>query len=342
MQWPFEPFKIDEGFGGLRSYGYHSGLDLNGPSGGNTDCNTTLKPLCAGQHTFSSLSDRGYGNIFVYEIVGPWGKYYVRYCHLNAFNPLNCFSKDAIVGYMGSTGNSTACHLHLDIFIKQPPHWRFSATTKEQLDEYFTDPITFMETYKNIGSESISMTEETESSIYKGLDLTNKESMKVAVDVWARFATGGEELVAKTLLDKLREDSKQLEKYKERLKGIEATHEQEIIALKQQAQQNTEDETLRLKSQLKDADNLISNLRQQMLNNQGDWKARFLSRKFVLSAATALFDLAVAIAVLFGAKPDPMALGQVLAALHTAVGVFAIPEAISDHQERMTVANKIK
>lgn len=339
MRYPFFPFKIDAQFGAVRSYGYHSGIDLNGLGGGNTDLNTPLFGISSGKKIESSLSDRAYGNILVYELRGPWGTYWCRYCHLNSINPVDVFTENIVVAYMGSTGSSTAAHLHIDLFIKKPPFWRFSAATIEQLHEYFIDPVVFFDTYKDFSGGGIDMPA-TDSSIYKGLDLSNKESMKVAVDVWDQVVHGGKELLEKEVLDKLREESKKLGVVVEKLKGVEVAHEQEIIALKQQFQQQTKDETIRLKSIISDQDTQISTLNKQVLNTMGDWKSRFLSRKFLLAASTALFDLMVAVAILLGAKPDPGALAQVLTALHTAVALFAIPEAISDHQERMAFAPK--
>ncbi len=145
---PFEPYKIDAKYGDPVSYGPHEGCDYNGLNGGNTDCGT---PYCAawdGEVVFSSVASTGYGRMVVLRVTlplpsGPVTRF-IRYCHCSeTVVSSGLVKRGDIIAKMGSTGNSTACHLHLDILKKQPANWRFYAKTKAELDEWFEDPELF-------------------------------------------------------------------------------------------------------------------------------------------------------------------------------------------------------
>lgn len=146
MRWPFTPFKTDSHFNQAVSYGPHEGLDINGLGGGNTDCGTPLYPLTDGEIVHTSESNADYGNLLVIEITGPWGTRWVRYAHCQSFLKKSgrCSEKEP-VALMGSTGNSTACHLHFDILKKKPSKWRFYTKDKALFAEYFEDPKAFIE-----------------------------------------------------------------------------------------------------------------------------------------------------------------------------------------------------
>lgn len=123
---PFEPYKIDTGFNKPASYGPHEGQDRNGLGGGNTDCGTPIKCVFDGVVIHTSDSTKDYGNLVVIESETPSGIRWTRYCHLGEYYATSGLVKRGdIIGTMGSTGNSTACHLHLDVLKKEPPHWRF-------------------------------------------------------------------------------------------------------------------------------------------------------------------------------------------------------------------------
>lgn len=348
---PHEPFKIDQGFGDPVDYGFHDGLDTNGLGGGNTDCGTPLKMIAAGKKVHSSFSNFGFGNIFVQDAIVKGKTYWPRYCHLqktvDSLVTGQLYPEGTIFNQMGTSGNSTACHLHWSVFKKRPPNdnWRMIAKTRAILDEYFIDPAEFVKLQTKPEKEVMPNT-------YKGYDLSNLESVHAAFDVVYRIQHDGEELVKKTDLEKLKNDVSdkneelgslkgKLGKLEERLKTIDEVHGQEVVALKIKYQQMVEDETVKLRSLLKDKDTEISTLNAQLLSKNSGFKDRLTSRKFLFSSITAIADLVVALAVLFGATPDPMALGQALTALHVAAATFVLPEAVSDHQERMTLANKV-
>lgn len=172
--WPFEPYKIEGGenkFGAQRSYGLHSGIDINGPLGGNTDCRTPLKAIWDCEIIHVSDSQSGYGLIIVFEIKGPWGVRWIRFCHCDAI--MQAFGKHkqgTTLSLMGTTGNSTACHLHWDVFKKKPTNWStMYAKNQGLLDEYFENPVLFMEKWKD------SETDPMPKFAHKLTDFTSEE-----------------------------------------------------------------------------------------------------------------------------------------------------------------------
>ena len=158
LQKPFkEAHKIDGSFGEPRSYGLHSGEDWNGVKGGNTDCGYKLYPIDLDNQSeivHASESNTGYGNIVVYKIVGGWGEKWVRYCHCSKLLVRSgLVSSQAPISELGTTGNSTGCHLHWDIIKKPMRNWRTYAHDKIQLEEYFEKPSAFFEQWKNVQEE---------------------------------------------------------------------------------------------------------------------------------------------------------------------------------------------
>lgn len=157
MQYPFEPYKIDARFGDPVAYGPHEGIDINGIGGGNTDCGLLLHPLADGEIYFTSTSSKGYGLMCILKFTVAGLTFYARYAHLQELlQKTGRIRRDQPIGKMGSTGNSTACHLHLDIFKKIPPPgqgWRWYPRSKELLEEYMVDPIALIKTYKSYTGE---------------------------------------------------------------------------------------------------------------------------------------------------------------------------------------------
>lgn len=119
---------------------------------------------------------------------------------------------------------------------------------------------------------------------------------------------------------------------------MQEAHEQEILAIKAQQDERIDDATKISQKNLLEAKAQISALEAELLVVRQSWKYRLTSRKFLLTAPTALFNMGIAFAVLFGFKPDPMALATALTSLNGAVALFVVPEAITDHKERMLEA----
>lgn len=335
---------VASGFGVDRVSYIHEAADLNLKTGGDSDLGQPLYAVADGTIAYyhnTSHPNLGLGRHMVLKCDTPEGARYFHYAHCQEITAqVKEVRAGEQIGKLGKSG-TTLAHLHFSIFhvdpVNLPNGIDTVPTTINQLQSWFIDPIPFFINYRKDGS---SMPEKAVSTVYKGLDLTNIESMKVAVDVWYRVTKGGEELIDKDELARLREQERKGIKIEERLKSVETDHEREILMLKQQHFEDIRTETLSLKSKLEEAEKEVSRLGEELIASKDDWKSRFTSRKWLLALTTAFFDLTVATAILLGATPDPLALGQVLAALHTAVGLFAIPEAITDHQERLATAKR--
>lgn len=99
--------------------GYHHGLDFSAPQG------TYIFAATNGEVKFSGFnSSMGYALIMESDVLDANGNYlYVRYMHMNsspANDPFNFSYGDWIVvkehiGYVGTTGDSTGYHLHIDV-----------------------------------------------------------------------------------------------------------------------------------------------------------------------------------------------------------------------------------
>lgn len=116
--------KSDAGFiwpinGSITSYygsrwgGMHTGIDI--------DCNTG-DPLVASKagRVIMSSSYSGYGNTIV---IDHGGGYSTLYGHLNGYNSSSGqdVAQGAVIGYCGSTGNSTGSHLHFEVRVNGSP-----------------------------------------------------------------------------------------------------------------------------------------------------------------------------------------------------------------------------
>ncbi|MEA5050533.1 MAG: peptidoglycan DD-metalloendopeptidase family protein [Oscillospiraceae bacterium] len=114
--WPVPGYsRISSGFGyrwlyGV--YGFHGGIDICGS-------NIYGKPIIAsdtGQVRTATYSSYGYGN---YVIIDHGGNNWTVYGHMSsiAVSSGEWVSQGQVIGYVGSTGNSTGPHLHFEIRI---------------------------------------------------------------------------------------------------------------------------------------------------------------------------------------------------------------------------------
>lgn len=142
---PFEPMRIDQRFNDQSSYGPHEGIDCSVVGTyGNQDCGFDLKAIKDGEVTHVSRSTKNYGYLLCFKVVDSGRDYYVRYAHCSEVlvQPGDIVREGQVIAKMGSTGNSTACHLHLDVLAKKPDDWRFYT---KMVTEWFIDPIWFIE-----------------------------------------------------------------------------------------------------------------------------------------------------------------------------------------------------
>jgi len=94
-------------------YNCHNGIDFA------NSCGTPLLAIDNGIVFASDYAPGGYGNFIVIEMdYGAKGKLYALYGHMKAKTVLpigSRVSKGDLIGYMGSTGFSTGCHLHFTL-----------------------------------------------------------------------------------------------------------------------------------------------------------------------------------------------------------------------------------
>jgi len=123
FQWP-ERGPISQGFGctnytmepydaSCRSRHFHSGIDI-AADGGN--------PIAAADAgtAFTYRSSYGFGN---HVIIVHGGGFATVYGHMSGFNVSNGeqVGRGRVIGYEGSTGNSTGPHLHFEIRLNETP-----------------------------------------------------------------------------------------------------------------------------------------------------------------------------------------------------------------------------
>jgi murein DD-endopeptidase MepM/ murein hydrolase activator NlpD len=102
-----------EGILTQRFHYYHSGIDIAAPLG------TPILATHSGRVIFADWSEFGYG----YLIILQNGAYITYYAHQTAFNVSLDYlvGKGSIIGWSGSTGNSTGPHVHYETRINDVP-----------------------------------------------------------------------------------------------------------------------------------------------------------------------------------------------------------------------------
>ena len=145
MIYPFEPFKIDSKFKQAVSYGPHEGWDMNGLGGGNTDCGTEYHAPGDCKVVYATNSIKDYGNLVVLEFETANGTQWCRFGHCEKImvKAGNLLAQGQVFATMGTSGNSSACHLHFDVFKKKPSSWRFYGGNT--IDTWFEDPAVFFQ-----------------------------------------------------------------------------------------------------------------------------------------------------------------------------------------------------
>ena len=159
MKYPVQNWKLfnitaGNKFGAKVSYGFHSGADINGNGGGNTDCGTPLIAICDGEVTSVHSHATGYGNHIHIKFNINGKDYFAHYAHLESIGVVlgQKVKEGQTVGKLGTTGNSDYCHLHFEI-KNQPTGIDGIARTLEDLKKW-EDPLKFIEA--NLGNVIIS------------------------------------------------------------------------------------------------------------------------------------------------------------------------------------------
>lgn len=115
----------------------HRGLDIATPS---SLGNVALYSMCNGTIVINSWDEDGYGNYIVMKDKTTGMGF--LYAHLNEPSMLNVGDEVLIgqlVGYEGTTGNSSGIHLHIEMQDISQHSWIFGADKS-----YYTNPAEFM------------------------------------------------------------------------------------------------------------------------------------------------------------------------------------------------------
>lgn len=149
---PFESYKLACLFKEVCSGFVHEGWDFNlQGTWGNQDCGTPLKAVADGEIVHYSESDKNYGKLVVLKCKTDKGDRWVRYAHCReVFVKSGIIKRGDMVALLGSTGNSTACHLHLDVLKNKKTNWRFYSSNVEK---YFENPLDFFNSNLAINME---------------------------------------------------------------------------------------------------------------------------------------------------------------------------------------------
>jgi len=160
--WPLNPRKVDvvfldpEYFNGIKSPGsgsswlvppgyWHTGVDLNNPSGGNSDCGQSVHAITDGQVILAQKLSGSWGKVLVIWHPGPG--VWTRSAHLTDFRVQkgDVVQAGQVVGTVGRMATGGFCHLHFDVFKKAPADWNFfPRNDKEAVQQYCTDPLAFL------------------------------------------------------------------------------------------------------------------------------------------------------------------------------------------------------
>jgi murein DD-endopeptidase MepM/ murein hydrolase activator NlpD len=110
----------------------HYGMDFTAPTG------TEIYATADGTISFFERSRRGYGNRIIID--HGYG-YKTMYAHMNDFNQIwkgKKVKRGDVIGYVGSTGLSTAPHLHYEVHLNNkkvnPVNYYFEDLTAEEFD----------------------------------------------------------------------------------------------------------------------------------------------------------------------------------------------------------------
>lgn len=157
--WPLNPMRSFPDFGFMdpdypRAFGFHTGVDLNHPGGGNIDLGQPIHAITDGQ-VVAILRNiaPGWGNIVVIWHPGPgvWG----RYAHLQHIAVTRCQVVRAgqVIGTVGrGYNNRWLAHLHLDIIIKRPGRWTdWPGFDRGRLLQHYVDPWAFLQRQERAG-----------------------------------------------------------------------------------------------------------------------------------------------------------------------------------------------
>lgn len=146
---------------------FHPGDDYNF-GGGWDDFTQDIGAIANGEVVHTSQSDKGYGNLVVIKHTLGYNQrrflkdhfgidtdvLYSLYAHLKDIVVAvgNEVDAGSLIGHLGTSGNSSSPHLHLELYKAIPgTGWRFypSGWSKERVKEYYLSPYLWIEAIKN-------------------------------------------------------------------------------------------------------------------------------------------------------------------------------------------------
>lgn len=342
---------------------YHGGEDINLKTGSNTDCGQPVYAVADGQITHTEEKTTGFGKHLHLKCSDVW----FHYCHLQDIlvNSGQSVAEGQLLGHIGSTGNSQYCHLHFE-GKKKAIGVNAVAKTKEALLASWFNPIEYIKNAKgsSVPAHTIAIeiqtwervrgNSESYDAVTDNLGLERNASKDTTIrrldEIDNQIQNQEEntkkidslEKQLKLTQTKLENAQKELaeatptEAWEEQKRLIEEAHASEILAIKAKENEHIAKAIEDYKLVIKQRDEKIKEIEEANDNPGTDFLRRISSRKFLLVAPAAVFDMIIAFAVLFfNYKPDAVAMATALASLNSVVALFVIPEAITDHKERM-------
>ena len=164
MRYPVDNFKTEwngtagNPFGVATTYGFHEGVDINDNLGGNSDLGKPLFAIADGEllyyHTAKHPTTT-FGYHHVYKIIGSWGTRWVHeaHCQSDLLATVQNVKESQQIAKVGNSG-TTYAHCHFSIFKVDPATLPGGidtiAKTQQQLNDWWEDPIKFIEKYMNV------------------------------------------------------------------------------------------------------------------------------------------------------------------------------------------------
>lgn len=118
-------YHLTLGFRASTQSGNHDGEDWNGDGGGNTDCGDAVYAPANGRIVNRQLSSTGWGNALVIEHRLPNGQQTqtILAHHESLVRTHGVVRRGELVAFVGTTGNSSHCHLHWGHRNPGDPYW---------------------------------------------------------------------------------------------------------------------------------------------------------------------------------------------------------------------------